>query len=106
MLTLVRRYFHRDSPNGFEDLPEDRRPFHGELLSIEGLDALAKALAPRLTRVVQSRRGTRRFFSRRDNNDRNLRHAYRTLAGDVRSAGVPESDSTGDQGRRVKWPNP
>jgi cyclic beta-1,2-glucan synthetase len=55
------------------------------LLSVEGLDALAKAQAARLTLTRSSRHGARRFFSRLDDNDRSLRRAYRTLAGDVRS---------------------
>ena len=64
----------------------DRGPFRGELLSVEVLDALAKALATRLTPARNSRHGARRFFSRLDDNDRSLRRAYRTLVGDVRSA--------------------
>lgn len=64
----------------------DRGPFRGELLSVEGLDALAKALATRLTPVRNSRPATQRFFSRLDANGQNLRRIYRTLAGDVRGA--------------------
>ncbi|MDI6771404.1 MAG: glucoamylase family protein [bacterium] len=55
-------------------------------MSVEGLDALAKALATRLTPARNSRRGAPRFFSRLDDNDRSLRRTYRTLAADVRSA--------------------
>jgi cyclic beta-1,2-glucan synthetase len=64
----------------------DRAPFRGELLSIEGLDALAKALATRLTPARDSRHATRGFFARLDDNNRHLRQAYRTLAEDARTA--------------------
>ncbi len=62
----------------------DQAPLRGELLSIEGLEARARALAARFTLARNSRRGARRFFSRLDENARVLREAYRTLAGDVR----------------------
>lgn len=55
-------------------------------MSVEGLDALAKALAIRFTPARNSRHGPPRFFSRLDDNDRSLRRAYRTLASDIRSA--------------------
>ncbi len=59
-------------------------PFRGELLSIEGLEAHARALAARFTLARHSRRGARRFYARLDDNARVLRQVYRTLAEDVR----------------------
>ncbi|MGQ0570052.1 MAG: glucoamylase family protein, partial [Armatimonadota bacterium] len=64
----------------------ERESFRGELLSLEGLDTLAKALAARFTLARNSRRGARRFFARLEDNERVLRQAYRILAGDVRGA--------------------
>jgi cyclic beta-1,2-glucan synthetase len=64
----------------------DRRPLRDEFLSVEGLEALAKALAAHLAPTRPSRRGSRRFFARLEDNARALRHAYRTFGSDVRSA--------------------
>src|SRR3972149_4665806 len=58
-------------------------PLRGELLSIEGLELLARDLAARFTLARSTRRGIRRFLSRLEENARVLRQAYRTLAGDV-----------------------
>ncbi|MGQ0548110.1 MAG: GH36-type glycosyl hydrolase domain-containing protein, partial [Armatimonadota bacterium] len=59
-------------------------PFRGELLSVEGLEALARDLAARFTLARSTRRGVRRFLSRLEENARVLRETYRTLAADVR----------------------
>ena len=59
-------------------------PFRGELLSIEGLEAHARALAARFTLARHSRRGTRRFYTRLKDNAYVLRQVHRTLAEDVR----------------------
>ncbi len=67
---------------GLEPLTGD--PFRGELLSVEGLEALARDLAARFTLARSTRRGIRRFLFRLEDNARVLRTAYRTLAGDVR----------------------
>jgi len=61
-------------------------PFRGELLSLEGLDVLARELAARFTLARSTRRGVRRFLARLADNARVLRHAYRVLSADVRSA--------------------
>ncbi|WP_248353653.1 GH36-type glycosyl hydrolase domain-containing protein [Anaeromyxobacter oryzae] len=58
------------------------RPFRDELLSVERLDERARSLAARFT-VDPSRRAARSVFPRFDDNVRELREAYRTLAGDV-----------------------
>ncbi|MGH2403032.1 MAG: GH36-type glycosyl hydrolase domain-containing protein [bacterium] len=71
-----------DTPAGLESLTGD--PFRGELLSVEGLEALARDLAARFTLARSTRRGIRRFLSRLDDNARVLRETYRTLASDVR----------------------
>ena len=65
----------RESPTG--------DPLRGELLSIEGLELLARDLAARFTLARSTRRGIRRFLTRLEENARVLRGAYRTLAGDV-----------------------
>src|SRR5512145_460997 len=60
-----------------------RKPLRDELLSVERLDERARSLAARFT-VDPSRRAARSVFPRFDDNVRVLRHAYRTLADDVR----------------------
>jgi cyclic beta-1,2-glucan synthetase len=57
-------------------------PLRDELLSVERLDERARSLAARFT-VDPSGRAARSVFPRFDDNVRLLRHAYRTLAGDV-----------------------
>lgn len=86
MLSPAQLFSPRRSTNGSPHSVGDREPFLGELLSIEGLDALAKALATRLTPARDSRHSTRGFFARLDDNNRHLREAYRTLAEDARTA--------------------
>ncbi|HEY7512015.1 MAG TPA: carbohydrate-binding protein, partial [Vicinamibacteria bacterium] len=58
------------------------KPFREELLSIEGLEERAKALAARFT-VDPRRRGGRKDYPRLDENAAVLREAYRLLAEDV-----------------------
>jgi cellobiose phosphorylase len=65
--------------------PRPEKPFRDELLSIEGLDERAKALAARFT-VDPRRRAGRRDYPRLDENERVLREAYRVLAEDVHRA--------------------
>lgn len=83
-MTSARLFSSWKSPFGPRDPIEDREALRGELLSIEGLDALAKALAGGLTPARNSRHATRHFFSMLAANGRDLRRAYRLLAGDVR----------------------
>ena len=67
---------------------EDRqgnRPFREELLSAERLEERALALAASLTVDPSGRRRARSIYPRLTDNARVLRHAYRTLAHDVRS---------------------
>ncbi len=62
----------------------DPSPLLGELLGVERLEERARALAAGFTLSRQPRRGPNRLLRRLDENARVLRHAYRTLAGDVR----------------------
>jgi cellobiose phosphorylase len=74
----------RRSPLGAFVRPAARldKPFRGELLSIEGLEERAKALAARFTvDPSPGRAGT--AYPRLDENDAVLREAYRLLAEDV-----------------------
>ena len=67
---------------------EDRRgnrPFREELLSTERLEERALALAASLTVDPSGRRRARSIYPRLADNARVLRHAYRTLAEDVRA---------------------
>ena len=61
------------------------RPFRDELLSVERLDDRALALAASFTIDPNPRRRARNIFPRFTDNARVLRHAYRTLADDVRN---------------------
>ncbi|MGH2375723.1 MAG: GH36-type glycosyl hydrolase domain-containing protein, partial [bacterium] len=70
-----------DVHGGLESLTGE--PFRGELLSVEGLEALARDLAARFTLARSTRRGIRRFLSRLEENTHLLRETYRTLAGDI-----------------------
>lgn len=60
------------------------KPLRDELLSIEGLEERALALAARFTVDPNHRRRARDTFPRFEDNVRVLRAAYRTLADDVR----------------------
>jgi cyclic beta-1,2-glucan synthetase len=61
------------------------KPFRDELLSVERLDERALALAASFTIDPNPRRRARNIFPRFTDNARVLRHAYRTLADDVRN---------------------
>ena len=61
------------------------KPLRDELLSIEGLDERALALAASLTLDPNVRHRPRDTFPRFEDNVRTLRRAYRTLADDVRA---------------------
>jgi cyclic beta-1,2-glucan synthetase len=61
------------------------KPFRDELLSMERLEERALALAASLTVDPHQRRRARDTFPRFEDNVRVLRHAYRTLADDVRT---------------------
>ena len=61
------------------------RPFRDELLSIERLEERALALAASFTIDPNPRRRARNIFPRFTDNARELRTAYRTLAGDLRT---------------------
>ena len=61
------------------------KPLRDELLSIERLEERALALAASFTIDPNRRRRARNIFPRFDDNVRVLRHAYRTLADDVRT---------------------
>jgi cyclic beta-1,2-glucan synthetase len=63
--------------------PEAEKPLRAELLSLERLEERARALAASFTLARDPRRKARPFFSRRDDNARVLRAAYRVLAHDV-----------------------
>ncbi|HVR72264.1 MAG TPA: DUF3131 domain-containing protein, partial [Vicinamibacteria bacterium] len=63
--------------------PRPERPFRDELLSIEGLEERAKALAARFTLDPSRRRGPRQAYRRLDDNANVLTRAYRLLAEDV-----------------------
>src|SRR3982750_2828370 len=62
----------------------DEKPLRDELLSIEGLEERALALAASFTIDPDPRRRARNIFPRFEDNVRVLRDAYRTLADDVR----------------------
>src|SRR5689334_7572548 len=61
------------------------KPLRDELLSIEGLEDRALALAASFTLDSNPRRRARNIFPRFEDNVRVLRGAYRTLADDVRT---------------------
>jgi len=61
------------------------KPLRDPLLSIERLDERALALAASFTLDPNRRRRARNIFPRFEDNVRVLRHAYRTLAEDVRT---------------------
>ena len=62
---------------------EAEKPLRAQLLSIEGLEERARALAASFTLARNPRRNARQFFSRLEDNARVLREAYRVLADDV-----------------------
>ena len=62
-----------------------QKPLRDELLSIERLEERALALAASLTLDPNTRHRARDKFPRFEDNVRVLRHAYRTLADDVRT---------------------
>src|SRR3954468_21975265 len=64
--------------------PPPEKPFRDELLSIERLEERALSLAASFTIDPSPRRRARDIFPRFHDNARTLRHAYRTLAADVR----------------------
>jgi cyclic beta-1,2-glucan synthetase len=66
---------------------EAEKPLRAQLLSIEGLEERAKALAASYTLARDPRHKTRAFFSRLEHNARVLREAYRVLADDVHRGG-------------------
>jgi cyclic beta-1,2-glucan synthetase len=68
-------------PDGLAARPE--KPLRDELLSIEGLEERAKALAARFTIDPSPRRRSRSVFRRFDDNARVLRDTYRSLAEEV-----------------------
>ncbi|MGH9460697.1 MAG: GH36-type glycosyl hydrolase domain-containing protein, partial [Vicinamibacteria bacterium] len=68
-------------PDGLAARPE--KPLRDELLSIEGLEERAKALAARFTIDPTPRRRSRSVFRRFDDNARVLRDTYRSLAEEV-----------------------
>jgi cyclic beta-1,2-glucan synthetase len=65
--------------------PPVEKPLRDELLSIEGLEDRALALAASFTLDSNPRRRARNIFPRFEDNVRVLRGAYRTLADDVRT---------------------
>src|SRR5580765_4198725 len=65
--------------------PSSEKPFRDELLSVERLEDRAVALAARFTIDPNPRRRARNIFPRFDDNARVLRHAYQTLAEDLRT---------------------
>ena len=62
----------------------DSSPLHGELLGVERLEERARALAAGYTLSRNPQRGPPRLLRRLSDHARVLRHAYRTLADDVR----------------------
>ena len=62
----------------------DSSPLHGELLGLEQLEDRARSLAAGFTLARDRRRGALDPLRRLADGARALRHAYRTLAGDVR----------------------
>ena len=77
VLTLLPRWF------GGGRRPAVEQPLRAQLLSIEGLEERAKALAASFTLARDPRRKARSFFPRLEDNARVLREAYRVLADDV-----------------------
>ncbi|HYM21661.1 MAG TPA: glucoamylase family protein, partial [Vicinamibacterales bacterium] len=65
-------------------MPASEKPLRDELLSIEGLEDRARALAARFTIDPNPRSRARDTFERFEDNVRVLRATYRTLADDVR----------------------
>src|SRR5206468_10679726 len=65
------------------------KPLRDELLSIEGLEERALALAASFTIDPNPRRRARNIFPRFAENVRVLRAAYRTLADDLRTRQLP-----------------
>src|SRR5256884_678063 len=63
--------------------PKPEKPLRAELLSVEGLEERARALAASFTLARDPRRKARPFFSRLEDNARVLRETYRVLADDV-----------------------
>jgi cyclic beta-1,2-glucan synthetase len=63
--------------------PRAEKPLRDELLSIEGLEDRARALAARFTLDPNPRRASRNVLPRFDDNARVLREAYVTMADDV-----------------------
>ena len=63
--------------------PAAEPPLRAQLLSIEGLEERARALAASFTLARDPRRKARSFFPRLEDNARVLRGAYRVLAADV-----------------------
>jgi cyclic beta-1,2-glucan synthetase len=68
---------------GSRPRPKAEKPLRDELLSIEGLEERAKALAARFTLDPNPRRASRNVLPRFDDNARVLREAYVTMADDV-----------------------
>ena len=75
-----------DLPDGTRLRPVglDSSPLHGELLGVERLEERARALAAGFTLSRHARRSPQRLLRRLADDARVLRHAYRTIAGDVR----------------------
>jgi cyclic beta-1,2-glucan glucanotransferase len=65
--------------------PTAEKPLRDQLLSVERLEERALALAASFTIDPNPRRRARDMFPRFEDNARELRHAYRTLADDVRT---------------------
>jgi cyclic beta-1,2-glucan synthetase len=74
-----------------QNLPLAEKPFRDELLSIERLEERARSLAASFTVDPDPRRRARNILPRFEENVRVLRHAYRTLAGDVRTGAFVSS---------------
>jgi cyclic beta-1,2-glucan synthetase len=62
----------------------DSSPLHGELLGVDRLEESARALAAEFTLARDPRRAPPHLLRRLSDDARMLRHAYRTLGGDVR----------------------
>ncbi|HLE21561.1 MAG TPA: carbohydrate-binding protein, partial [Vicinamibacteria bacterium] len=77
--------FGHSKKHSFRGGPASRpeKPLRDELLSIEGLEERAKALAARFTIDPNPRRRSRSVFRRFDDNARVLRDTYRSLAEEV-----------------------
>jgi cyclic beta-1,2-glucan synthetase len=72
----------RNAPARAAERRFDEPPLRDEILSIEGLEVHARALAGRYTLARRGRAGPRQFFARLDDNARVLHEVYRTLATD------------------------